>query len=150
MRVKSRLDTRARFLRQKEKNIEAERKGGVIKDYQPVGVTLLDRLASKDKQTTSLAQSIKSRKQSQDKNNVLVNIVSQSNSFEQQKSQTFKDSKKGETILELGDFKAQDGGDTIQKFDDKNLSPVMDSMDSPRVKVENKAESKETSMQNSI
>ena len=33
MRVKSRLDTRARFLRQKEKNIEAERKGGVIKDY---------------------------------------------------------------------------------------------------------------------
>lgn len=40
-KVKNRLETRARFLRQKEKNIEAEIKGGVSKSYAPVGVTML-------------------------------------------------------------------------------------------------------------
>ena len=40
--VRERHDTRERFLRQKEINIERERKAGIAKEYVPVGVNLLE------------------------------------------------------------------------------------------------------------
>lgn len=38
--VQERLESRARLLRQKEKNISKERRAGIAKDYMPVGLTL--------------------------------------------------------------------------------------------------------------
>ena len=35
-----RLETRARLMRQKEKNIQTENKAGIVKDYVPVGLSL--------------------------------------------------------------------------------------------------------------
>ena len=40
--VQDRLETRARLMRQKEKNIKAEEKAGIKKDYLPVGMSLAD------------------------------------------------------------------------------------------------------------
>lgn len=40
--VRERHDTRERFLRQKEINIERERKAGIAKEYVPVGINLLE------------------------------------------------------------------------------------------------------------
>ena len=39
--VQERQETRARLMRQKEKNIQAEVKAGVIKNYTPVGLSMV-------------------------------------------------------------------------------------------------------------
>ena len=38
--VQERHETRARLMRQKEKNIHAEAKAGVVKNYTPVGLSM--------------------------------------------------------------------------------------------------------------
>ena len=39
--VQERQETRARLMRQKEKNIQAEVKAGVVKNYTPVGLSMV-------------------------------------------------------------------------------------------------------------
>ena len=39
--VRERQETRARLMRQKEKNIQAEVKAGVVKSYTPVGLSMV-------------------------------------------------------------------------------------------------------------
>ena len=40
--LEERQSTKARLMRQKQKNIELEEKAGIKKDYQPVGVSLAE------------------------------------------------------------------------------------------------------------
>ena len=58
-KVRGRLETRARLMRQKEKNIKAELAGGVKKNYQPIGVSLIEKsIASRFRTLNSGSQQV--------------------------------------------------------------------------------------------
>ena len=68
-KVRGRLETRARLMRQKEKNIKAELAGGVKKNYQPIGVSLIEKsIASRFRTLNSGSQQV-SQTQSVERNN---------------------------------------------------------------------------------
>ena len=140
-KVKERLETRARLMRQKEKNICKEQSGGVVKNYQPVGVTLMQSSISNRYKSSGQNVSQPSIEMMENSRN-MMNIVSDGDAENERNGPNpteVVDNQKGGMMSTIRES-AHSATDRIdeagsQKFkDSQKILPVYDNNDSPRAR----------------